>query len=60
VREPNDLEAAFTAMTREKPDAILVVTDPLMGLNRKRIFGFTTANRLPAMYEFDLIVRDGG
>jgi putative tryptophan/tyrosine transport system substrate-binding protein len=60
VREPNDLEAAFTAMTREKPDAILVVTDPLMGLNRKRIFEFTTANRLPAMYEFDFIVRDGG
>jgi putative ABC transport system substrate-binding protein len=60
VREPNDFEAAFTAMTREKPDAILVVTDPLMGSNRKHIFEFATANRLPAMYEFDFIVRDGG
>jgi putative ABC transport system substrate-binding protein len=60
VREPDDFETAFTAMTREKPDAILVVTDPLMGSNRKRIFEFTAANRLPAMYEFDFIVRDGG
>ena len=29
VREPNDFEAAFAAMDREMPDAILMVADAL-------------------------------
>ena len=29
VREPDDFEHAFAAMTREKPDAILMVSDSL-------------------------------
>src|SRR5581483_4595622 len=60
VREPNDFDAAFAAMEREMPDAILMVTDSLTLLNRKRVFDFATAHRLPAIYEFDFIVRDGG
>jgi putative ABC transport system substrate-binding protein len=60
VREPDDFEAAFTAMTREKPDGILMVTDVLTLLNRKRVFDFAAANRVPAIYEFDFLVRDGG
>ena len=42
------------------PDAILMVSDPLTNLNRKRVFEFTTAHRLPGIYEYDFIVRDGG
>ena len=38
VREPDDFNDAFTAMTREPPDAILMVTDSLILLNRKRVF----------------------
>jgi putative ABC transport system substrate-binding protein len=60
VREPDDFEAAFTAMTREKPDGILMVTDVLTLLNRKRVFDFAATNRVPAIYEFDFLVRDGG
>jgi putative ABC transport system substrate-binding protein len=44
----------------EKPDAILMVTDSLTALNRKRVFEYAAAHRLPAIYEFDWIVRDGG
>src|SRR5215831_10420557 len=60
VREPDDFEPAFTAMQREKPDAILMVTDTLTLLNRKRVFEFAAAHRLPAIYEFDYLVREGG
>ena len=60
VREPDDFEQAFTAMNRERPDAILMVADFLTVFNRKRIFEFAAASRLPAIYELDWLVRDGG
>jgi putative ABC transport system substrate-binding protein len=60
VREPDDFDMAFAALEREKPDAILMVTDSLTILNRKRVFDFAAAHKLPAIYEFDFLVRDGG
>ena len=60
VREPNDFETAFAAMDRELPDAILMVADALTNLNRKRVFDFAAAHRLPAIYETEFYVRDGG
>ena len=60
VREPDDFNDAFAAMTREKPDAILMVSDALTILNRKRVIDFAAEHRLPAIYEQDMIVRDGG
>ena len=60
VREPIDFNQAFEAMVRELPDAILMVTDSLTVLNRKRVFEFAAAHRLPAIYEFEFLVHDGG
>ena len=60
VREPNDFEEAFAAMDRDAPDAILMVTDSLTLLNRKRVFDYALEHRLPAIYEQDFIARDGG
>jgi putative tryptophan/tyrosine transport system substrate-binding protein len=60
VREPNDFDQAFAAMTRELPDAILMVSDALTRLNRKRVYEFAAAHRLPAIFEYDEYVRDGG
>jgi putative ABC transport system substrate-binding protein len=60
VREPDDFAQAFAAMESAQPDAILMVTDSLTLLNRKRVFDFAAAHRLPATYEFDFLVRDGG
>src|SRR5207244_8233037 len=60
VREPDDFEQAFAAMQRERPDAILMVTDTLTLLNRTRVFAFAAAHHLPAIYEVDYLVRDGG
>ncbi len=60
VREPDDFNEAFAAMDREAPDAILMVTDSLTLLNRKRVFDYALAHRLPAIYEQDFMARDGG
>ena len=60
VREPDDFNDAFAAMDREPPDAILMVTDSLTLLNRKRVFDYAAERRLPAIYEQDFIARDGG
>jgi putative ABC transport system substrate-binding protein len=60
VREPDDFNGVFEAMNREPPDAILMVADSLTNLNRKRVFDYAAAHHIPALYEYDSFVRDGG
>jgi putative ABC transport system substrate-binding protein len=60
VSEPDDFNDAFSAMDREPPDAILMVSDALTTLNRKRVFEYAAARKLPAIYEYDFLARDGG
>jgi putative ABC transport system substrate-binding protein len=60
VREPDDFIGVFEAMDRDPPDAILMVSDSLTTLNRKRVFDYAATHRLPAIYEYDPLVRDGG
>jgi putative ABC transport system substrate-binding protein len=60
VGEPDDFDAAFGAMNQEKPDGILMVTDVLTNLNRKRVFEYAAARRIPAIYEVSYMVREGG
>jgi putative ABC transport system substrate-binding protein len=60
VREPDDFNEAFAAMDNEPPDAILMVSDALTTLNRKRVFDYAASHKLPAIYEYDFLVRDGG
>jgi putative ABC transport system substrate-binding protein len=60
VREPDDFNGVFETMDREPPDAILMVSDALTLLNRKRVFDYATTKRIPAIYEADQLVRDGG
>lgn len=61
LREPDDFKGVFEAMDRDRPDAIFMVADSLTTLNRKRVFEYAGANRIPALYEYDLPnVRDGG
>jgi putative ABC transport system substrate-binding protein len=60
VGEPDDFDDAFSAMKRDMPEAILMVSDSLTLLNRKRVIDFAAEHRLPAIYETDDIVREGG
>jgi putative tryptophan/tyrosine transport system substrate-binding protein len=60
VRAPDDFETAFDEMIKKPPDAILMVTDVLTVLNRKRVIDFAAEHRLPAIYEYTYLTRDGG
>jgi ABC-type uncharacterized transport system substrate-binding protein len=60
VTAPNGFDAAFAAMVNRPPDAILMVSDVLTTLNRKRVIDFAAAHKLPAMFEYDFLVREGG
>jgi putative tryptophan/tyrosine transport system substrate-binding protein len=59
VREPEDFDEAFTIMEHDPPDAILMVSDALTGLNRRRVYEFAAEHRLPATYERGNYVREG-
>ena len=60
VRAPDDFNEAFSVMSDDPPDAILMVADSLTNLNRKRVFEFAAARKIPAIYEYDFLARDGG
>jgi putative tryptophan/tyrosine transport system substrate-binding protein len=60
IREPDVFNDAFAAMTGDVPDAILMVDDALTEINCRRVFEFAAAHKLPAIYEYDFLVRDGG
>jgi len=60
VRNPEDFATAFAEMSRHRPDAIFLVADALTGMNRKDVIEFAAKQRIPAMYEGSLFVRDGG
>ena len=61
VREPDDsFNGVFETMNSEPPDAILMVSDVLTVLNRKRVIDYAANKRIPAIYEDEQFVRDGG
>jgi putative ABC transport system substrate-binding protein len=60
LRGPTDFDEAFSAMTRDRPDAMFLVADSLTTANRKQVVEFATSQRIPAMFEWNFIVREGG
>ena len=50
VREPNELDAAFAAMRSARPEALLVLEDPMFHVARARLPDLAIKNRLPSMY----------
>ncbi|MEO8923871.1 MAG: ABC transporter substrate-binding protein [Caldimonas sp.] len=60
VREPEDFNSAFSSMDKERPDALLLVTDSFTDLSRKRVLDFAATHGIPAMYERGNLVREGG
>jgi putative ABC transport system substrate-binding protein len=52
VRGPQELDSAFTALRRLRPDALIVLMDPLFISQRTRLVELTATHRLPAMYGF--------
>jgi putative ABC transport system substrate-binding protein len=59
VRGP-DFQAAFAAMTRARPEALVVLADPLTFSYRTQIVDFAARSRLPAIHPFRESVEAGG
>jgi putative ABC transport system substrate-binding protein len=49
ARTPDSLDQAFVAISKNRPDAVLVVADPMFGANAKRIANLALKHRLPAV-----------
>jgi putative ABC transport system substrate-binding protein len=60
VRAPDDFDGAFSKMTKTPPDGILMVTDILTNLNRKRVIQYAEEHQLPAIFESARFAHDGG
>jgi putative ABC transport system substrate-binding protein len=60
VRDPEELEGVFAAMTKARAQALLVTPSPFFGLHRQRIVDLAAQSRLPAMYPDRQDVEAGG
>jgi putative ABC transport system substrate-binding protein len=60
VRAPEELEGAFTAMTKTEAEALLVQPHPFIGAHIQKIVDLAAQSRLPAVYPFRSAVNAGG
>ena len=60
ARGPEEFDAAFAAMARERVGALFVVTDPAFIPHRARLIELTARNRLPSMFTQRADVEAGG
>ena len=60
VRDPNELESTFTAMTKARAGGLLVLPAPFAFVHTRRIVDLAAKSRLPAVYPFRESVEAGG
>jgi putative ABC transport system substrate-binding protein len=60
VRDSRELEQALETMDRERPDALVLLADPLTISQRLRIVEYAAKERLPAIYEISQFADAGG
>ena len=60
VLSPKDIETAFRAASKERADAVLVLTSPVLNSHRRQLANLAANNRLPAIYAREEYVEDGG
>ena len=49
ARNPEEIDSAFAAMTRERAGALLIHADPLFGIQQKQIAELAAKRRIPAI-----------
>ena len=59
VRAPEDFDAAFATLAREKIDALFILGEPMIGAQRERIAQLAFDHRMPAISPFDLATEAG-
>ena len=60
VREPNEFERAFDAMTHEHADGLVILSDTFTTFYRARLAELAAKHRLPTMYGHDQYTEAGG
>ena len=60
ISTDDGLDDAFAAMTKAAAQALIVLTDPVLFSQRKRIVALANGNRLPAVYFFQGFAEVGG
>jgi putative ABC transport system substrate-binding protein len=60
VHSPDDFDAAFAVMMKDRPESLLVLADAVTTSNRRRAVEFAAINRVPAIYEVRLFAEAGG
>ena len=60
VLAPKDIEPAFRAASKGRAEGVLVLTGPVINLQRKQIAELAAKNRLPVIYPFPDYVEAGG
>jgi putative ABC transport system substrate-binding protein len=60
IRKSEDLDAAFAAIRKERPDALLILADRVFLHNRQRIVDFAEEQRLPSVNAYKELVEGGG
>ena len=60
VQNPDAFENAFSAITKGRADALLILRSPLIRTHATRITDFAEKRRLPTMYDDRLFVEAGG
>jgi len=60
AQDPDELEGAFTAMTKARAGALLVLPHPFTFFHARRIADLAAKSRLPAVYPFRESVEVGG
>lgn len=61
VTRAEDFDGALRLLGNARPDALLVMIEPIIFLNRARVLEFAARNRIPASYDVGReVVREGG
>jgi putative tryptophan/tyrosine transport system substrate-binding protein len=60
VRTAQELDHAFEAIAKERPDAFIMLADRVFLHSRARIVDFAAHNRIPAAYAYRELVEAGG
>lgn len=60
VRDPKEFDNAFSAMTRARADALVVLPDPMFLTQRTRVAQLAAKSRLPAIYGIPEHAEAGG
>src|SRR5437660_11659968 len=60
IRSVGDLAGAFSAMAKDRYDALVVVTGPFIYTERRRLIGLALKYKMPAMYGAAEYIDAGG